>query len=192
MAQGPQTVRRPLVSVILPVYNAWSVNPDYLIQALESIYHQTYKNFELIIVDDGSTDDSARLCRDFMAVHLDLDARYYYKDNGGQSSARNFGAEMSQGEYLCFLDQDDLAYENMLEVKISHLDPDTDLLYTDADIIDTHGAVLLKGIHRNHGHGSPHPKRYLEDILFKDIVVMTGLMMIKKRPSSGSRGSMNI
>jgi glycosyltransferase involved in cell wall biosynthesis len=180
MEQGLQSIGRPLVSIILPVYNAWSVNPDYLIEALESIYRQTYKSFELIIVDDGSTDDSVRLCRNFMADHPDLDVRYYYKDNGGQSSARNFGAEMSQGDYLCFMDQDDLGYENMLEVRISYFDPETDLLYTDADIIDAGGSITLQGIHRNHGHGSPHPKSSLDDILFKDIVVMTGLMMIKK------------
>jgi glycosyltransferase involved in cell wall biosynthesis len=115
-----------------------------------------------------------------LTAHPDLAARYYYKDNGGQSSARNFGARISQGAYLCFMDQDDRGYEQMLEVRISHLEAETDLLYTDADIIDTGGTISLRGIHRNHGHGSPHPKRSLEDILFKDIVVMTGLMMIKK------------
>ena len=180
MAHDPQHIDRPLVSLILPVFNAWSVNPDYLIESLESIHNQTYKNFELIMVDDGSTDDSAQLCFEFIAGHPDLTAHYYYRDNSGQSSARNFGARLSQGDYLCFMDQDDRGYENMLEVRISHLHVETDLLYTDADIIDTRGAVSLQGIHRNHGHGSPHPKKSLEDILFKDIVIMTGLMIIKK------------
>jgi glycosyltransferase involved in cell wall biosynthesis len=180
MEQDPQHIDHPLVSVILPVYNAWSINPAYLIEALESIYRQTYKNFELLMVDDGSTDESARLCREFVVGHPDLTARYYYKDNGGQSSARNYGARLSQGDYLCFMDQDDRGHQNMLEVRISHLEAGTDLLYTDADIIDSRGALSLQGIHRNFGHGSPHPKKSLEDILFKDIVVMTGLMMIKK------------
>jgi GT2 family glycosyltransferase len=87
---------------------------------------------------------------------------------------------MARGEYLCFMDQDDIGYENMLEQRMSHLDPETDLLYTDADIIDARGLTSRQAIHRNHGHGLPHPKRSLEDILFKDIVVMTGLLTIKK------------
>ena len=112
----------PFVSIILPLYNACKNNPDYLLSALNSLARQSYPHFELIIVDDGSTDESARICRDFMSEHPEMEAYYYYKKNGGQSSARNFGGELSKGDFLSFIDQDDLFYENMLELRIRQLE----------------------------------------------------------------------
>ncbi len=179
---------RPFFSIILPVYNACRVNPRYLIEALESVRKQTYKDFELIIVNDGSTDNSEGLCRDFISKNPDLSIRYHVKENEGQSSARNFGARAAHGAYLCFIDQDDLWVHNKLELKRPYLDLDLDLVYTDADVIDENGAVRMVGIHRNYQYGSPHPKRSIEDILFKDIYVMPGLMAIKKETFVGVNG----
>ena len=90
---------RPLVSVILPVFNAGK----YLAAAIESIQAQNYRPLEIIVVDDGSTDDSADVARSFGAT-----VRYYSQANAGAATARNRGVEMSQGAYLSFLDADDL------------------------------------------------------------------------------------
>jgi len=171
----------PLVSVVMPVYNACRANKQFLIKALDSIASQTYKNVELIIVDDGSTDETHAVCQEYLAAHPHLRAQYLSKTNGGQSCARNFGIKASHGEYLGFLDQDDEWYENKLEKVIPWLaNKDIDVLYTDADTIDGDDKLTFARIHGLHHCGWPHPKSSLDDILFKDIFVMPGLMTIKK------------
>src|SRR5690349_1726872 len=87
----------PLISVIIPCYN----HGRYLIESVESILNQTYKNFEIIIVDDGSTDDTGFIARSMEGV------QYVYQKNGGLPAARNTGIKISKGEYLVFLDADD-------------------------------------------------------------------------------------
>jgi glycosyltransferase involved in cell wall biosynthesis len=171
----------PLISVIMPVYNACRINRLFLLRALESIAKQTYRNLELVIVDDGSTDDTRQVCEDFLSRHPGLRAQYLSKPNGGQSAARNFGAKACSGEYVGFLDQDDEWYENKLEQVVPWLShPGIDVLYTDSDVIDGDDNVTLSSIHVKHKYGWPHPKSVIEDVLFKDIFVMPGLMTIKK------------
>ncbi len=171
----------PLVSVVMPVYNACRANKQFLIKALDSIANQTYKNVELVIVDDGSTDETHTVCQDYLAAHPDLRVQYLRKTNGGQSSARNFGIKASRGEYVGFLDQDDEWYETKLEKVIPWLaNKKIDVLYTDSDNIDGDDKVTFERIHGQHHCGWPHPKSSLDDILFKDIFVMPGLMTIKK------------
>lgn len=93
----------PLVSMIVPVYNVAS----YLSQCLESIMKQTYSNFELILVDDGSTDNSGNLCDEFRSRTSLQSIIVIHKENGGLSSARNAGLEKSSGEWVAFIDSDD-------------------------------------------------------------------------------------
>ena len=171
----------PLISVIMPVYNACRTDKRFFLHALESIANQTYKNLELIVVDDGSTDESRQVCEDFLARHPDLRAQYLCKENGGQSCARNFGAKACNGEYVGFLDQDDEWYENKLERVVPWLaDKTIDVLYTDSDSIDGEGNVTFGSIHGKYHCGWPHPKKTIEDVLFKDVFIMPGLMTIKK------------
>ena len=93
----------PDVSVIVTTYNS----ERYLGQALTSLADQTYKNFEIILVDDGSTSrDAQKLAEQFASSH-ELPIRYYYKENGGPSSARNLGLKHAVGKYVAFLDSDD-------------------------------------------------------------------------------------
>lgn len=89
----------PLISVIIPVYNG----EKYLQAALESIFAQAYRPLEVIVVDDGSTDSTRQV-----ALTYGEKIRYVYKENGGIANARNMGIEMARGEYLSFLDSDDL------------------------------------------------------------------------------------
>jgi len=109
-----------LVSVIIPVYNG----ARYLRAALESVFAQTYRHFEVIVVDDGSTDDSGVIAKSFP------DVRYIYHANQGVAAARNNGIDAARGEFLAFLDQDDLWTPEKLKVQIDHLLSHSDLGYT--------------------------------------------------------------
>lgn len=97
----------PLISIIIPVYNV----EKYLSRCLDSVVNQTYKNLEIIIVDDGSTDDSGRICDEYKK--RDDRIKVYHKENGGLSDARNFGIGKASGDYIGFVDSDDWISENM-------------------------------------------------------------------------------
>lgn len=98
-----------LISIIVPVYMA----EKYLNRCIESILCQTYKNFELILVDDGSPDTSGDLC-DYWAGQ-DSRVKVIHKENGGASSARNCGLKIAKGKYIAFVDSDDWLEPNMYE-----------------------------------------------------------------------------
>ena len=104
-----------LISIVIPVYNA----EKYLEQCLNSIQNQTYKNFEVILVNDGSIDHSETICKEF--VEVDTRFRYFLKVNGGASSARNFGLDHVTGDFITFIDADDWVDENHLEVLINNI-----------------------------------------------------------------------
>jgi glycosyltransferase involved in cell wall biosynthesis len=103
--------QQPLVSVIIPCYN----HARFLAESVDSVKQQTYKNVEIIVVDDGSTDDTK-------AVSASLpDIRYIYQANQGLSAARNTGLQHSKGDYLVFLDADDYLYPNALRINLEYL-----------------------------------------------------------------------
>ena len=97
------------ISIIIPVYNV----ENYLRSCLDSVLSQTYKDFEVLMVNDGSTDGSGAICQDF----AERDSRFHYfeKENGGLSDARNYGLDRAKGYYITFLDSDDFLFENYLE-----------------------------------------------------------------------------
>ena len=101
---------KELISIIVPIYNT----DCYLRQCLDSIINQSYKNFEVLLVNDGSVDDSAMICKEF--AEKDSRIRYFEKENGGVSSARNLGLKNVKGNYITFVDSDDWIEENYLEV----------------------------------------------------------------------------
>lgn len=100
---------QPLISVIVPVYN---IIP-YLPRCVESLRKQTYRNLEILLIDDGSTDDTPALC-DRLAEE-DARIRVFHKENGGPSSARNYGLEQARGVYVGFVDSDDYVDADMYE-----------------------------------------------------------------------------
>lgn len=97
------------ISCIVPVYNV----KQYLSQCVESIINQSYKNIEIILIDDGSTDGSGEICDKY--VEKDCRIKVYHKENGGQAKARNIGINYAMGEYIVFLDADDYWEKNFLE-----------------------------------------------------------------------------
>jgi glycosyltransferase involved in cell wall biosynthesis len=123
-----------LVSVVIPTYNA----SNFLIKAIQSVINQTYKNWELIIVDDGSTDQTRQIVEEFQKK--DSRIKYFFQNNKGQGAARNLGIKNASGNYIAFLDSDDEFFENKLERVISYFEKDKNigLIYTDAIIIGGH------------------------------------------------------
>lgn len=125
-----------LVSVIMPAYNAES----YIRQAINSVIEQTYTNWELIIVDDGSTDTTAKIIKDCLVNENRI--QYYYQENGKQGKARNLGISKSKGIYLAFLDADDLWLSQKLEIQLKEIKiKNVDLIFSDSylfydDILD--------------------------------------------------------
>lgn len=102
-----------LVSIIIPVYN----KKEYIEDCFERISEQTYKNYEAIIIDDGSTDGSSEIC-DRVAAKYPW-TRVVHKKNGGVSSARNLGLREAKGEWICFVDVDDYPLPKMLEMMVA-------------------------------------------------------------------------
>lgn len=118
----------PKISIIIPIYNV----EKYLEECLSSVQNQTYQDFEAIMVDDGSQDGSASICKKYAAS----DSRFVYihKGNGGVSSARNRGLDVSRGEYLCFVDSDDQLAPAYIETMLSQFgDKDTSLVFCSYD-----------------------------------------------------------
>ena len=97
------------ISVIIPVYNV----EKYLRKSINSILEQSYKNYEIILIDDGSTDSSGLICDEYSKKHCFI--KTFHKKNGGLSSARNYGIDKSSGNYICFLDSDDWYSDNAFE-----------------------------------------------------------------------------
>lgn len=102
-------MEKPLISIIIPIYNI----KEYLPRCVHSITAQTYKNLEILLVDDGSTDGTGELCEEL--AKEDLRIRVFHKENGGSSSARNLGIAKATGEYLGFVDSDDYIGSDMYE-----------------------------------------------------------------------------
>lgn len=100
-----------LVSIIVPIYNVEA----FLDKCISSIIKQTYKNYELILVNDGSTDDSESICENYLD---DARVHYYKKQNGGLSDARNYGLSKACGSHVTFVDPDDYLHPEYLQTLV--------------------------------------------------------------------------
>ena len=119
-----------LVSVVIPVYNV----EQYLKECIDSVLNQTYSDYEIILVDDGSTDNSSKLCDDYLTV--DNRIKVIHRENGGLSAARNTGMDAATGDYIYFLDSDDYIESVTLERLVHTAKTD------DADIVFFDGYVF--------------------------------------------------
>lgn len=116
------SIDKGMISVIVPIYNV----EKYLLKCLNSISEQTYKNLEVILVNDGSTDKSAIIAEKF--AHRDKRFIYISKENGGLSSARNEGLKYATGEYIYFLDSDDWIQKDYLQAMVKEFDSEIDIV----------------------------------------------------------------
>jgi glycosyltransferase involved in cell wall biosynthesis len=105
---------RPEISVIMPVLNG----EQFIHPAILSVLNQSFKNFELIIIDDGSTDNTAEIVKSYS---FDERVKYFYQDNTGLSGARNTGISLSQGDYVAFIDCDDIWYPKKIELQLKSM-----------------------------------------------------------------------
>ncbi|MCF2555219.1 glycosyltransferase family 2 protein [Faecalicatena contorta] len=112
----------PAVSIIVPVYNV----EKYLRKCLDSILKQTFHDWELILIDDGSMDRSADICKEYLGKNDRI--KYFFQENGGLGHARNQGVRKAMGKYILFVDSDDFIAENMIEVLYNNI------VKSDADV----------------------------------------------------------
>lgn len=125
-----------LVSVVLPTYN----RANYLVDAIESVLNQTYRQVELIVIDDGSTDNTSEVVAPFLN---DGRMRYVEQKNSGAASARNHGIALSAGRFVAFIDSDDVWEKDKLEIQLSIMNalPDVALVCSDFSSRDREGRV---------------------------------------------------
>lgn len=114
----PSVTQNKSISVIVPVYNA----ELYLVESIESVMGQSYQPREIILVDDGSTDNSAKIARGFGNL-----VQYHYQPNQGAGAARNAGVKLAQGDFLAFVDADDLWLDDKLALQMQAFDDHPDL-----------------------------------------------------------------
>lgn len=155
-----------MVSVIIPTYNRAHCITD----AVESVLNQTYKNYEIIVVDDGSTDGTQNLLNLYLSK-----IKYIYQKNSGVSSARNKGIREAKGEYIAFLDSDDYWEPYKLELQVNCIEylKDIDLIYTNFSIFDdngNHSASNLKSFKRLFGVDHNPDAIFHKSIVIKDIL----------------------
>lgn len=131
------------ISVILPVYNV----EEYLEKSVNSVLNQTYKNMEIILVDDGSTDSSAELCDEFQKK--DSRIKVIHKENGGLSDARNAGTKLASGKYITYIDSDDIVALEYIEYLYTLIKK-----YQCSMSLCTHTVICENGKQWSYGDGS--------------------------------------
>jgi glycosyltransferase involved in cell wall biosynthesis len=164
-----------MVSVIIPVYNG----EKYIAEAIESVLVQSYKDYEVVVVDDGSTDETA-------AIVSQYPVRYIYQNNLGEAAARNKGIDCSTGEYITFCDADDVYKLNKLQRQVELLKSFTnvDVVYSSADLVDEN----LKYIDTLKPEFiSDNKEDFLAMMIFRQIIPCTPLIMFRRNSIKGKR-----
>ncbi|MBL7069008.1 MAG: glycosyltransferase [Candidatus Omnitrophica bacterium] len=130
---------KPKVSIVIPSYN----RARFLPEAIDSVIIQTYRNFEIVVVDDGSTDNTKEIMAEYVKKYTSK-VRYFYQENQGEAGARNRGIKESRGEYIAFLDSDDIWVQDKLEIQVRLLadNPDVGLTYGRAKRVNEKGEYL--------------------------------------------------
>lgn len=125
------------VSVIMPAFNA----STFIAESIESVIAQTYKSWELLIVDDGSVDNTAAIIQSYAAKYPQI--KYFYQPNSGQGKARNTAIQKATGELIAFLDADDEWFPQKLELQLNWMDEvAADLIFTTGYFFNEHGKIL--------------------------------------------------
>lgn len=127
-----------MISVIIPVYNS----EKYLDKSISSVLNQTYENFELLLIDDGSTDSSYEICKKWSET--DCRIKVFSQKNAGPGSARNLGLDMSKGNYIFFLDSDDYILPTCFEKLINQMTDDIDVVACDYHDVSEDGKIFPK------------------------------------------------
>jgi len=169
------------VSVIIPTYN----RAQLLQKAIESVLGQSFKDFEIIVIDDGSTDNTRDLVTNCQPA-----VRYFYQENRGFSASRNRGVQLANGEYIAFLDSDDTLLEYALkrEVEVLDIHPDVGYTYGQAYLEDTEGHIF--GLRKSaifRDSCVVDGKEQIHEMLFTYRIGMSGVMVRQKCFREGNR-----
>ncbi|MGL6098398.1 MAG: glycosyltransferase family 2 protein [Fusobacteriaceae bacterium] len=144
------------ITIIIPIYNG----EKYIKKCLESITDQSYKNFEIICIDDGSTDRSNPICQEYTETESRM--RLVTQKNSGPSSSRNCGIELARGKYLCFVDADDMVEKDYLEKLFEKIEDGYDLVTCGYRDYSQYGRVDLNDFYKK--NSSYHQDEFLEAI----------------------------
>lgn len=133
---------QPEVSVVIPAYNC----DRYLAEAIDSVLHQTYQNFELIVIDDGSTDQTQQVLQAYCKKSLSVDLRIVSQQNQGVAIARNRGIELARGEWIAFLDADDVFLPHKLaaQIEMAQANREAGIVHSGWQRISATGEVLMQ------------------------------------------------
>lgn len=172
------------ISVIVPIYNV----EQYLPKCIDSILNQTYKNLEIILVDDGSTDASAKLCDEY--AQKDSRVVVLHKENGGASSSRNAGLDVASGEYIAFVDSDDWLdsnmYADMMDISLKY---DADIVECGYKYIKNEGTLIVDkentGEIREYDNIDALNKLYFGDQIWGGISIVLWNKIYKRTVLSG-------
>ena len=161
----------PKISIIVPVYNV----KEYLHRCIDSILVQSYTNFELLLIDDGSPDNCGQICDEYAAK--DSRVRVFHKENGGVSSARNLGLDNASGEWIAFVDSDDYVDVDYLAELVAYTTLDNvDFVVTlntisnytkDNHIVLNHDDLILFSLYKFQDYGQPWGKLFRNEIIKK-------------------------
>jgi teichuronic acid biosynthesis glycosyltransferase TuaG len=146
-------IHTPLISIVIPLYNG----ERFIAQTLESVLAQTYRTIEVIVVDDASTDNGREIVRHYGAEDSRLKLIESATNFGGPARPRNIGIEAARGEFIAFVDADDVWKPHKLQTQLDFLiqHPDIDMVYSPAEIINEHGKI------------SPCPKQRFLSLLIR-------------------------
>lgn len=128
------------LSIIIPVYNT----EKHIKKCLESLVKQKMQDFEIVVVNDGSTDNSEQIIQDYISNNQNIKIKYYKKENGGLSSARNYGVEKAIGKYISFIDSDDYIDENLYKNLEKYMDKNIELIKFKMQTVNEKGKVIKK------------------------------------------------
>lgn len=169
---------KAFVSVIIPTYNTG----QYICDAIDSVVNQSYENFEIIVVDDGSSDNTKQILKPYMTR-----IKYIYQDNGGRASARNTGIRVAQGKYIAFLDSDDLWTSGKLEKQIMIMEEneEIDFLFGDKQRFRDDGTITTSSMFAKRGYGAeffgdPLYVRDAYEKLLGEPFIPTGTVIMKR------------
>jgi|GEM_PF-5744195 len=170
----------PRVSIIIPAYNYGR----YLLRALESVREQSYKNIEICLTNDGSTDDTDRVIRRFIEENPDIPFAYIKQENQGLSAARNAAIARSRGEYLCFLDADDILKPECVETLLDYSEkyPTAEIISGGCEALefDPHGLLISQEVFSNQKIEFLLPRDAFEKLFYQNLLGMISVLVAKK------------
>ena len=167
----------PKISVVIPTFNYGHL----ISEALGSVLEQTYKDFEIVIVDDGSTDNTREIVADY-ARKWPGKIRYFYQQNSGLSAARNLGIRESTGEYVAFLDADDIWLRDFFEKMVGKIGEGYDWVVCDnwTEYIDASTNTVRRIIQKRYLHESWTPTEMLRQFMLDDCIGGPSKVVLKK------------